>query len=105
MKTRRTKLMFLTMLVGSALRFGGGVALAQDDFRPEYHHHKNVYQEGYEDGDREGYHLAFRHGFEDGFNGRQYENRANSRGEYAGYDEGYRRGKAKAYFRQTHFPW
>jgi hypothetical protein len=97
--------MSLAMLVGSALGFGGGVALAQDDVRQEYHHHKNVYQEGYEDVDREGYHLAFRHGFDDGFYGRQYENRGNTRGEYAGYEEGYRRGKAKAYFRQTHFPW
>ena len=105
MKTTRTKLMSLAMLVGSALGFGGGVALAQDDVRQEYHHHKNVYQEGYEDVDREGYHLAFRHGFDDGFYTRPYENRANNRGEYAGYDEGYRRGKAKAFFGQARFPW
>jgi hypothetical protein len=100
MKTRQTKLMSLAMLVGSALGFGGGDAFAQDDFRQEYHHHKNAYY-GYQ----EGYHFAFRHGFDDGFNGRAYENRANTRDEYAAYDEGYQRGKAKFAFRQAHLQW
>jgi hypothetical protein len=105
MKTTRTNLMSLAMLVGSALGLGGGVAFAQDDFRQEYHHHKSAYHYGYDGGYQEGYHLAFRHGFDDGFNGRAYENRANTRDEYAGYDEGYQRGKAKFAFRQAHFPW
>jgi hypothetical protein len=105
MKTTRTNCISLAMLVGSALGFGGNVAFAQDSFRQEYHHHKNVYHDVYEGGYQEGYHLAFRHGFEDGFNGRAYENRANTRDEYAGYDEGYQRGKAKFAFRQARFPW
>jgi hypothetical protein len=97
--------MSLAMLVGSTLGFGGSAAFAQDNFRQEYHHHKNAYQEGYEGGYQEGYHLAFRNGFDDGFNGRAYENRANTRDGYAGYNEGYRRGKAKAFFGQARFPW
>jgi hypothetical protein len=41
MKTTRTHLTSLAMLVGSALWFGGGVAIAQDDFRQKQHHHKS----------------------------------------------------------------
>jgi hypothetical protein len=89
--------MSLAMLVGSVLWFGGGVALAQDDFFQERPHHEGGY--------REAYHFAFRHGFYDGLYGRRYENLANNRAEYAGYDEGYRRGKAKSFFRNPSIRW
>jgi hypothetical protein len=123
--------MSLAMLVGSALGFGGGAALAQDNVRQEPHHYKREaagpmiadvlksvlrpaprgpdgrYPEGsdggyrhYEDSHQDGYHFGFRHGFYDGLHGRSYENRANSRSEYAGYDEGYQRGKDKVVFMQ-----
>ncbi len=100
MKTIRTTVMSLAMLVSSALGLGGGVAIAHDDFRPEHHR----YQERY-DSYQDGYYFAFRHGFYDGLHGRPYENRANTRGEYLGYEEGYWRGKARLAFRQTQFPW
>jgi hypothetical protein len=54
----------------------------------------------YEDSHQDGYHFGLRHGFYDGLHGRSYENRANSRSEYAGYDEGYQRGKDKLVFMQ-----
>jgi hypothetical protein len=49
---------------------------------------------------QDGYHFGLRHGFYDGLHGRSYENRANSRSEYVGYDEGYQRGKDKLVFMQ-----
>jgi hypothetical protein len=133
MNTIRTNVMSLTMLVGSALGFGAGTVLAQDNFHQEPHHYKHEatgariadtlragmfslrhhpappgYQDGFDGGYQErdrdsyqdGYHFARRRGFYDGVNGRSYENRANSRSEYAGYDEGYRRGKEKLMFSQ-----
>ena len=96
-KIVRTNLMSLAMLVSSVLLFGGGVALPQDDFFQERPHHEGFYQEAY--------HFAFRRGFQDGLYGRRYENLANNRAEYAGYDEGYRRGKAKSFFRNPSIRW
>lgn len=82
--------MSLAVLVGSVLWFGGGVGLAQDE--PFHEHHY------YEDGRREAYHFGFRQGFYDGSHGRRYENLANDRAEYVGYEEGYRRGRARSFF-------
>ena len=89
--------MSLAMLVGSALGFGGGVALAQDEFIQEHHYHEGGY--------REGYHFGFRHGFYDGLHGRSYENRANTTAEHVGYEEGYRRGKEKFFYLKAHVQW
>jgi hypothetical protein len=105
MKNIRTKFMSLAMLVGSALWFGGGVAIAQDEFLQEHHYHEGGYWEGNEGGYREGYHFGFRHGFYDGLHGRSYENRTNTRAEYVGYDEGYRRGKEKFLYLKAHVQW